>query len=96
MVAPNAPVCVPDGTPMVTEGLSTSTVTVCDVAAVFWLFAASVATSAATPIGHSPTCRRSYRRCVDGVITIRTPRRDACRTTRSEILPNPQSSIRLP
>ena len=50
MVALNAPVCVPDGTPMVTVGLSTSTVTVFDVAAVFELFAASVATLAATPI----------------------------------------------
>ena len=39
----------PDGTPIVTVGLSTSTVTVFEVAAVFWLFAASVATLAATP-----------------------------------------------
>ena len=50
IVASNAPVCVPAGTPMLTDGLSTSTVTVFDVAAVFWLFAPSVATFAATPI----------------------------------------------
>ena len=50
MVALNAPVGVPDGTPMVALGLSTSTVTVFDVAAVFWLLAASVATFAAMPI----------------------------------------------
>ena len=49
IVASNAPVCVPDGTPMVTEGLSISTVTVCEMAAVFGLFAASLATLAATP-----------------------------------------------
>ena len=48
MVASKAPVCVPDGTPMVTVGLSTSTFTVFAVAAVFGLFAASFATFAAT------------------------------------------------
>ena len=46
----NALFCTPDGTPMFTVGLSTSTVTFFEVAAVFWLFAASVATLAATPI----------------------------------------------
>ena len=50
IVTENAPVCTPDGTPMVAVGLSTSMLTVCEVAAVFWLFAASVATFAATPI----------------------------------------------
>ena len=48
IVVLKAPVCVPDGTPMVTVGLSTSTFTVFAVAAVFWLFAASFATFAAT------------------------------------------------
>ena len=45
-------------------------VTVCDVAAVFGLFATSVATLAAMLIGYGATCRRGYRRCVDGVITV--------------------------
>ena len=49
IVASNGPFCTPDGTSIVTVGLSTSTVTVCEVAAVFGLFAASVATLAATP-----------------------------------------------
>ena len=48
IVAANAPVCAPDGTPMVTLGLSTSTVTVLEVAAVLGLPAASVATPALT------------------------------------------------
>ena len=52
IVASNAPFCVPDGTEMLTPGavVSTLTVTFFEVAAVFWLFAASVATLAATPI----------------------------------------------
>ena len=56
MVTENAPFCVPDGTETVTPGavVSTLTVTVFDVAAVFWLFAASVATFAATPIVRVP------------------------------------------
>ena len=44
IVTSNAPFCTPDGTPMVVVGLSTSTLTVCEVAAVFGLPAASVAT----------------------------------------------------
>ena len=52
IVTLNAPFCTPDGTEMLTPGavVSTLTVTFFDVAAVFWLFAASVATFAATPI----------------------------------------------
>ena len=47
-----APFCTSDGTEILTLGevVSILTVTVCDVAALFWLLAASVATFAATPI----------------------------------------------
>jgi hypothetical protein len=50
MVTLNAPFCTPDGTETVTPGavVSTLTVTFFEVAAVFWLFTASVAILAAT------------------------------------------------
>ena len=52
IVTENAPFCTPEGTEILTLGevVSILTVTVCDVAALFWLLAASVATFAATPI----------------------------------------------
>jgi hypothetical protein len=50
IVTENARYCTPDDTEILTPGAVVSTVTVFDVAAVFWLLAASVATFAATPI----------------------------------------------
>ena len=60
MVALNAPVCVPDGTPMLTDGLSTSTLTVFDVAAVVICSIGFAATPIVT-VCRWHRCRRCYR-----------------------------------